>query len=106
MFCYPANIGLSIFHAFGFGLPVVTCDDLSGQNPEIEAIKPGLNGKLYSHENVPSLAAALRTVMTDRELAAKMSAEAIRTVEEEFTLPNMVAGMATAVRDLAAKKPG
>jgi glycosyltransferase involved in cell wall biosynthesis len=103
VFCYPANIGLSILHAFGYGLPVVTSDDLASQNPEIEALKPGQNGLLYQHGSVTALVQALRTIATDRELSARMSSEAIRTVEEEFSLPNMVAGMAAAVRYCAGR---
>lgn len=104
VFCYPANIGLSILHAFGYGLPVVTSDNLASQNPEIEALKSGKNGLLYQHGSVPALVQALRTIVTDRELAARMSAEAIRTVEEEFSLSNMVEGMAAAVRYCASQK--
>ena len=102
-FCYPANIGLSLLHAFGYGLPVVTSDNLSSQNPEIEALKPGRNGLLYEHGSVPALVEALRTIANDPELRARLSAEAIRTVDEEFSLQNMVAGMAAAVRYCAAQ---
>jgi glycosyltransferase involved in cell wall biosynthesis len=103
VFCYPANIGLSLLHAFGYGLPVVTSDNVASQNPEIEALKPGQNGLFYEDGSVAALAQALRTIVTDRELAARMSAEAIRTVEEEFSLPTMVAGMAAAVRYSAGR---
>lgn len=104
VFCYPANIGLSLLHAFGYGLPVVTSDNLAGQNPEIEALSPGENGLLYADGDATALAAALRTIVTNPQLADRMSAEATRTVTEEFTLENMVAGMAAAVRYCAAKK--
>jgi glycosyltransferase involved in cell wall biosynthesis len=103
VFCYPANIGLSLLHAFGYGLPVVTSDDLASQNPEIDALTSGDNGLLYQHGSVSALVQALRIIATNRELAARMSAEAIRTVEEEFSLPNMVAGMASAVRYCAGR---
>jgi glycosyltransferase involved in cell wall biosynthesis len=102
-FCYPTNIGLSLLHALGYGLPVITSDDLSSQNPEIEALMPGQNGFLYEHESVSALVEALRTIATNPELAAQMSAEAIRTVDEEFSLTNMVAGLAAAVRYCAAQ---
>ena len=105
IFCYPANIGLSLLHAFGYGLPVVTSDNMAGQNPEIEAIRPGKNGLLYTDGDASALADALRAIATDREQANAMSVEAIRTVEEEFTLENMVAGMAAAVRYCARTKP-
>ncbi len=98
VFCYPANIGLSILHAFGYGLPVVTSNELGGQNPEIEALKPGRNGLLYRHGSAEELANSLRTIFRNQELAQTMSAEALRTVKEEFSLDNMVGQMAAAVR--------
>ena len=36
--CYPVNIGLSLLHAFGFGLPVVTGNDIGSHNPGIETL--------------------------------------------------------------------
>jgi glycosyltransferase involved in cell wall biosynthesis len=103
VFCYPANIGLSILHAFGYGLSVVTSDDLGGQNPEIEALKPGQNGLLYRHGDPAALAGSLRTIFLDKELANQMSQEAVRTVEGEFSLSGMVNEMAKAVRYCANK---
>ena len=103
VFCYPANIGLSVLHAFGYGLPVVTSDDLSGQNPEIEALKPGQNGLFYRHEDADALADCLRSIILNTDLAKKMSTEAVRTVAEEFSLQNMVGQMAAAVRYCAVK---
>jgi glycosyltransferase involved in cell wall biosynthesis len=103
VFCYPANIGLSVLHAFGYGLPVVTSDDLSGQNPEIEARKSGHNGLFYRHGDAGALADCLRSIILNSELAKIMSAEAVRTVTEEFSLQNMVGQMAAAVRFCAAK---
>ena len=47
LFCYPQNIGLSLLHAFGYGLPVITSDHVESQNPEIEALRHGENGMLY-----------------------------------------------------------
>src|SRR5208282_324450 len=43
LFCYPTNIGLSLLHAFGYGLPAVTSDNRRAQNPEIEALVPRVN---------------------------------------------------------------
>lgn len=104
VFCYPANIGLSLLHAFGYGLPVVTSDNLAGQNPEIEALKSGENSLLYRDGDLSALATALRTIIIDKAFAERLSREALRTVEEEFTIKNMVAGMAKAVRYCAVTK--
>jgi glycosyltransferase involved in cell wall biosynthesis len=98
VFCYPANIGLSLIHAFWYGLPVVTSDRLSVQNPEIVALNPGVNGLCYEHGNVASLAGALESMIVDRELRRAMSQAARQTVEKRFTIPQMVDGLEAAVR--------
>lgn len=104
VFCYPENIGLSLLHAFGYGLPVVTSDNLAGQNPEIEALRNGENSLLYKDGSVNALVEALRTIFTNRSLTGHLSKESLRTVEEDFTIQNMVAGMAAAVRYCAEKQ--
>lgn len=103
-FCYPANIGLSLLHALGYGLPVVTGDNLASHNPEIEALEDGKNGLLFKDGDVDSLAQTLTRVIEDKPLAAAMRAEAIRTVTERFTVPRMVDGMEAAVRYAAARQ--
>lgn len=47
LFVYPGRIGLSILHAFSFGLPVLTQGDASIHFPEIELLEPGVNGDFY-----------------------------------------------------------
>jgi glycosyltransferase involved in cell wall biosynthesis len=98
VFCYPANIGLSLIHAFWYGLPVVTSDNLAAQNPEIVALERGVNGLLYEHGNKASLVEALRMILVDDELRASMAQAARRTVEQTFTIPRMVDGMESAIR--------
>jgi glycosyltransferase involved in cell wall biosynthesis len=98
VFCYPANVGLSLLHAFWYGLPVVTSDNLSIQNPEIVALENGVNGLTYEDGKTPALADALHRILIDRELQASMSRGARRSVEERFTVPRMVDGLAEAIR--------
>jgi glycosyltransferase involved in cell wall biosynthesis len=105
VFCYPANIGLSILHAFGYGLPVVTSDRLKAQNPEIEALRNGENGLLYRDGDPAALAEALGRLLRDQLLRSRLSAEALRTVREDFTVPRMVDGMVAAVK-FAARRVG
>ncbi|MDX2148737.1 MAG: glycosyltransferase family 4 protein [Planctomycetota bacterium] len=101
VYCYPANIGLSILHAFAYGVPVVTSDNLAGQNPEIEAMEHENNGLLYKDLDVPSLSTTLLRVINDRELRSRLSARATRTAAEKFTIRNMVDGMEAAIRHAA-----
>ena len=97
-FCYPANIGLSILHAMGYGLPAVTSNRRKAQNPEIEALREGENGLLFRDGDPAALADALRRLHADESLRQRLSAEALRTVREQFTLSRMVDGMMAAVR--------
>ncbi|MFC1531367.1 glycosyltransferase [Gemmatimonadota bacterium] len=104
VFCYPQNIGLSLLHAFGYGLPVVTSDAVACHNPEIAALEPNVNGLMYQHASIEDLASKLRVVFDSPELRQRLSAGALRTVEEEYTLKRMVDGLETAIR-FAHKHP-
>jgi glycosyltransferase involved in cell wall biosynthesis len=96
LFCYPVNIGLSILHAFGYGLPVVTSDDIASHNPEIEAMIDGGNGLLYADGSLDAMANQWRKLMDDAALRAKLADEALRTVTERYTTANMVQGFLNA----------
>ena len=104
VFCYPRNIGLSLLHAFGYGLPVITDDNLRAQNPEIEALRDGENGLLYKAGDTGALAAAIDRLLTDEPLRQRLGAEAERTTSEQFTLANMVDGMEAAIRAAAKRR--
>jgi glycosyltransferase involved in cell wall biosynthesis len=105
-FCYPANIGLSLLHAFGYGLPVITTARNDLQNPEIEALAPERNGLVYRHDDLDSLVATLDQLITDRELRARLSAEAHVTASQRFNLQTMVDGMEHAIRYAATQMRG
>lgn len=97
VFCYPANIGLSILHAFGYGLPVVTSNRVESQNPEIEALRHGENGLLYANGDLAALIASLRQIIDDRESARRLSEGALETVTDRFNMGKMVDGCVAAV---------
>jgi len=98
VFCYPRNIGLSLLHAFGYGLPVVTGDDIQSHNPEIEAFRDGENGLFYKDGDVASLASVLERLLNDESLRSRLGVEAKRTVVEKFSLEKMVDGFEAAIR--------
>lgn len=97
VFCYPANIGLSLLHAFGYGLPAVTCDNFAAQNPEIEALRPGENGAVYKQDSVPDLVRVLNELFSDRVRLRAMSECAHRTATEEYSIEGMADGFIQAV---------
>lgn len=98
VFCYPANIGLSLLHAFGYGLPVVTGDEIASHNPEIAALRNGENGAVFAHGDSTALAETLRRFFTDTSYKQQLSEQALQTATKEFTLTNMVDGFETAIR--------
>lgn len=104
-FVYPSNIGLSLLHAFGYGLPVITSDDRGAQNPEFEALKHGVNGFAYPAGSTAGLAAAITEVCESASKRQTLSTNAHQTTAQEFTLQRMVDGMEAAIR-YAAKKAG
>ena len=97
-FCYPANVGLSLLHAFGYGVPVVTGDDLAAHNPEIAALRPDENGLLFRAGDAADLSRVLARLLADASLRARLSTGARDTVAGPFSLDRMVDGFEAAVR--------
>lgn len=92
VFAYPKNIGLSLMHAFGYGLPVITSDNLYSHGPEIEALKAEENGLLFEEDNMEDLAQKILTLFRKPDVRAKMSQNASRQVREIYTVEHMVDG--------------
>lgn len=97
---HPGAIGLSLFHGFGFGLPVITARGLATHGPEIEALVDGTNGLLYDYPSADALAAAILSMVSDHALHARLSAGALATVDgpKGRDLPAMVEGFMQAIR--------
>lgn len=55
----PGNVGLNCIHSLAFGVPVMTHDNFSFQNPEVEAIIEGETGSYFEYNNFDSLVATL-----------------------------------------------
>lgn len=52
----PGNVGLTAVHAMTYGTPVITNNNFAWQMPEFEAIRQGVTGDFFEHENADSLA--------------------------------------------------
>lgn len=103
VFCYPSNMGLSLLHAFGYGLPVVTGDNARLHGPEIEALRHEHNGLLFPHDDLSALTQTLRRLLADPALRARLSQNAAHTVTGEYSIHNMASGMEAAIRNAAAR---
>lgn len=51
----PGHIGLTTIHSLELGTPVITHSDFTLQAPEIEVIKPNVNGGLFKYGDLKSL---------------------------------------------------
>jgi glycosyltransferase involved in cell wall biosynthesis len=98
-FVYPAAIGLSIYHAFAYGLPVLTSDDIASHNPEIEALEPGVNGLLVKDGDPAAFAEAIERVIADPQARARFRQAALDTIHRPggFTIDTMAQGFADAI---------
>ncbi len=97
-FVYPGAIGLSLLHAFGYGLPTITHDARRLQPPEIAALRDGGNGLLFKRGDPIDLCNKIRLVCEDPALRARMSANARATVQSEFSMSAMIRRFSSAIR--------
>lgn len=95
---YPDYMGLSVLHAQGYGLPVVTSGDMSRHGPEATAVEDGRNGLLVDLGEPGSLADAIARLVDNPELAHQMGEAGRRMVLEQCTIENMVDGHEAAIR--------
>ncbi len=97
---YPRAIGLSAMHVLGYGLPIITSDDMDAHAPEIECLRSDENALFYTDGDTRAFADAILGLMKDPERRRRMSAAALDAVRGEngFTLDRMVIGFLDAFR--------
>ena len=101
---HPVKIGLSLNHAMGYGVPVVTFDDPARHSPEFEALEHGSNGMVAAHGDVRGLAANAARLLLDPELAARLGRRASATMRTGYSMDAMVNGFLDAVRTADASR--
>lgn len=107
LFCFPSCIGLSILHAMGYGLPVITGDQVELHGPEIVALEDGVNGLFFREGDDEDLTSKLARLLGDPARLARMSSAAHATATQRFSLANMIDGYVAATvkaHELASKR--
>ena len=94
---YPGPIGLSLLHAFAYGLPVVTHDNMRSQNPEIAALTPSENGLLFKQNDIQDFSVNVAKILADPLLQERMGKKAYQTAHGDFTMASMVRNFEEAV---------
>jgi glycosyltransferase involved in cell wall biosynthesis len=86
---HPGAIGLTLLHAFAYGLPVITHNDAKKHGPEFVAFSDGETGYAFARGSVDELGLGLEKIIGNqaiRERMAKHCAELLRT---RFTTEKM-----------------
>jgi glycosyltransferase involved in cell wall biosynthesis len=87
---HPGTIGLTLMHAFGYSLPVITHDNFANQMPEIAALEDGINGFLFKEEDVASLCEKITTVLENEEIRQTLGKNGLELVRTRFNTQVMV----------------
>jgi glycosyltransferase involved in cell wall biosynthesis len=97
-FVYPGPIGLSLLHAMGYGLPVITHGDRGRHNPEVAALRHGWNGMEFTDGDASDLARRIETIAADPAVRLEMSDNARTTAMADFTIDRMAERFCAAVQ--------
>lgn len=102
-FVFPGPIGLSIIHAFAYGLPVIVPD--CEHKPEIAAFSDGENGLFYRNGNTGDLASKITAITGNQMLQRKLSANAKQIVAKRFNLDHMLDRFVGAIKGASRLNP-
>ncbi|MCM8556634.1 glycosyltransferase family 4 protein [Sphingomicrobium sediminis] len=83
LFVYPGQVGLSLIHAFAYGLPAVVHDRRERHMPEIAAFTPDETGFTFEENDATSLADAIASAIDHPNLDL-MSRKAWAMAHDQF----------------------
>ena len=90
VFVYPGSIGLSFLHSFAFGRTVITHSAPEFHMPEFAALKNGENGLTFKFGDHQGLASNIRYLSVNVDKRIQMQANALATIQNEFSFNGMV----------------
>lgn len=93
----PGWAGLAVQHAFSYGVPVITDNDMRNHPPEVELIEDGVTGFFCQPRDISGFTEAICKVLTDDALLERLSKNACEVIEEKYNIDNMAAGFFDAV---------
>ncbi|WP_438333823.1 glycosyltransferase [Edwardsiella tarda] len=91
VFIYAGSVGLSLIHAFNYGLPALLHSSSEHHMPEFAAFKDGFNGFCFEMNNAKSIADAINhfSYLSDEEYF-ELEKNAYKTVEIDFNMDKMI----------------
>lgn len=101
----PAHAGLAVMQSLQHGLPVVVNDDAVGNNPEVEAVVPGITGQIYRKGSIQDLARSIASAIAMRN-DPRVRRECKRMVHEVWSAENQSRIMVDTVTKLTDLRRG
>ena len=103
LFVYPGRIGLSLIHAFAYGLPVILNDNHSNHGPEYVVFRPGENGICFRENDECDLCLRIKQALDGNE-RKQMGSRGQEFVNENYSMQRMVERYAEAIDAAIALK--
>ena len=97
LFVYGGAVGLSLIHAFAYGLPAVISSDPRDHNPEALLFVDGEFGAAFDADAAESLATVLRDLLGDERALAAMGQAAQEMVASRLGIDRMADRFVAAV---------
>lgn len=95
---HPGAIGLTLLHAFGYGLPVITHDNGRHHGPEFTAFVEDGTGRTFREGDAASLAERLADYLSDANARARHSILAREIADTKYNCDVMAARFLTMAR--------
>jgi glycosyltransferase involved in cell wall biosynthesis len=106
VFVHPGAIGLSLLHAFGYGLPVVTHGNAEHHGPEFAAFEEGRSGRTYSENDTLKLASAITELVHDESARASMKRYVQDVARNQYNADVMVERFVSAAKSAVSARTG
>lgn len=87
---HPGAIGLSLLHAFGYGLPVVTHGSAERHGPEFGAFEENVGGRTFRENDSESLAGTITGLLLDDPSRSAMKRHVQHAARHEYNVDVMV----------------
>ncbi|HPL67768.1 MAG TPA: glycosyltransferase [Smithellaceae bacterium] len=84
LFVYPDAIGLSLYHAYGYGLPVIVHSNYAFHGPEMGTFKEGLTGLTFEPGNASHMAEQIVRLLNDDGRRNKMNTHVLEIVHNLY----------------------
>lgn len=99
-FIYPGAVGLSLIHAFNYGLPALIHSNKKNHMPEASSFKELINGLSFKQHDAESLAEKIDLMSNSDTLLNQLSSNAIQVSKDNYNTECMAKNFHSAINSL------